>query len=288
MNIQSNAMLAQTSISMFGQSKKDKNESNKYAQSHSTTTDSVKVIKTLFDKNDIAEIKCHATMARNAHAKYTLPWNDQGQRLLPCSVFARYQAEMSEYKSNFDFAVSQFVDKYDAILYRNKQRLNGLFNQSDYPTADEIGSRFQMKTSVTPMPKTDDFRVNELSDADIASIKKGYEVEIQEKLKGTQAEILNRFKDLVVHMRDVLKDSDRVFHKSSADKIRDLVALAPKLNVMDDPDLRLTISNLRVLVAWHPDDVDRARSDKRVRSNMAQCCDQAVDMIMDNLGGYAG
>jgi hypothetical protein len=288
MNIQSNAMLAQTSISMFGQSKKDKNESNKYAQSHSTTTDSVKVIKTLFDKNDIAEIKCHATMARNAHAKYTLPWNDQGQRLLPCSVFARYQAEMSEYKSNFDFAVSQFIDKYDAILYRNKQRLNGLYNESDYPSAEEINHRFKMKTSVIPMPRTDDFRVNELNDADIASIKKGYEIELQDKLKDTQKDILNRLLEAITHMRDILKDQDKVFHASSADKIRELIDLAPKLNVMNDPDIASTISNLTVLAHWRPEDVKRARTEKSVRNNMAQCCDQSVELIMDNLGGYAG
>lgn len=287
MNIQSNAMLAQTSISMFGQSKKDKAESNKYAQSHQTTTDSVRVVKTLFDKHDLAEIKCFATLARNAHAKYTLPWNDQGQRLLPCSVFSEYTGWMAEYKSNFDFAVSEFVDKYDAILYRNKKRLNGLYKEDDYPSAEDIGKRFSMKSSVIPMPKSEDFRVNELSDADIASIKKSYEVEVHDKIVDTQKDILNRLLEAISHMRDILWDNEKIFHASSNDKIEELLKLAPQLNVMNDPDLNDTINKLQSL-SLHKDDLKIARESPLERTRMAKKCDKSVETIMNNLGGYVG
>ena len=144
-----------------------------------------------------------------------------------------------------------------------------------------------MKSSVIPMPKSEDFRVNELSDADIASIKKSYEVEVHDKIVDTQKDILNRLLEAISHMRDILWDNEKIFHASSNDKIEELLKLAPQLNVMNDPDLADTINKLQSL-SLHKDDLKIARESPLERTRMAKKCDKSVETIMNNLGGYIG
>lgn len=284
MNIQNNAMLASLSVSMFGVNKTKKREGQEYASSKNATTDSIRVVASLFDKADMADIKMFATKARLIHNKYTLPWNDQGQRLLPSSVFSRYNQDMMEIKSDFDYTVGLFRNKYDSMIIDAKNRLGDVFDPNDYPSKDEITSKFKIHTSVSPMPVADDFRISNMSDADIQSVKKSYEIELQDKFKDSQRNILQRLFDSVNHLRNILNDDKGTFQKSSHDKIAELIELAPDLNVTNDPDITALIDRLSVACEVHSFDANDVRSHISVRKKTAKVYDGAVEDILAVMG----
>jgi len=284
MNIQNNAMLASLSVSMFGVRKTDKNESSALATAKQTTSDSVSVIKTLFPKEDIADIKMFATKARDIHRKYTLPWNDQGQRLLPTSVYSKYQSDMATIISDFDYTVNLFRNKYDDLLIDAQDRLGSLYNVDDYPSVDDVCSKFKINTSVSPLPKSDDFRIQNMSDADIQAVKKSYEVELQDKMKESQSSLLERLFNTISHLRDILNNDKGVFQKSSHDKIVELIELAPSLNVTNDPDIDALINRLSLACEVHNFDADKCRKHMSVRMKTAQMYNGAVEDILSVMG----
>lgn len=284
MNIQNNAMLASLSVSMFGVRKTDKNESNALASAKQTTSDSVSVIKTLFPKEDVADIKMFATKARDVHRKYTLPWNDQGQRLLPTSVYSKYNMDMVTIISDFDYTVNMFRNKYDDLLLDAKDRLGSLYNPNDYPSADNVCSRFKIKTSINPLPKSDDFRMNSMSDADIQAVKKSYEIELQDKMKESQSNLLERLFDTIGHLRDILNNEKGVFQKSSHDKIVELLDLAPSLNVTNDPDIDALINKLSASCGADSINLNDCRKHMSKRKSAANVYNGAISDILSVMG----
>jgi hypothetical protein len=286
MNIQNNAMLATLSVSMFGTNKSDRKESESLANAKHATHDSVRVVKSLFDKKDIAEIKMLCTKARTIHNKYTLPWNDHGQRILPCSVYPKYQIEMAQIKSDFDYTVDLFCKKYDDLKLSASQRLGELYDDADYPSAEDVKSRYKIHTSVSPMPKADDFRVAELSDADIQAVKKSYEVEINERIVDAVDGLIQRLFDATNHMYKSLIEG-RSFHQSSFDKLRDLIELAPSLNVTKDPEIDNLINRLSNECSIHSFDSKMARENLGYRKQKVDSYGRAVEDILENFMGGA-
>lgn len=284
MNIQNNAMLASLSISMFGVNRTKKREGQEYASSKNASSDSIRVVAQLFDKSDMADIKMFATKARLIHNKYTLPWNDQGQRLLPSSVFSKYNQDMAEIKSDFDYTVDLFRNKYDNMLYDAKHRLGDVFDPGDYPTKDEITAKFKIHTSVSPMPVADDFRISNMSDADIQSVKKSYEIELQDKFKDSQQSLLQRLYEVINHLREILHADGKTFQKSSHDKIVELLELAPDLNVTQDPDIDALINRLSLACESRNFDADSVRNHVSVRRKTAKMYDGAVADILEVMG----
>jgi hypothetical protein len=236
-NIQNNAMLAQFGVSMLGANKNDGAESSTYAKSKNSQIGSVKVVKALFDKKDLSDMRTHVTEARKVHNRMTLPWNDGGQRLLPSSMFSDYQAEMMECKSNFDYTVELFVKDYEAIKRRAKLRLGDIYDESDYPDITQVSDRFKMRTSIVPMPKSEDFRSHGLNDADVAVLKKEMEMEIAEKSKTAIKDILFRIKDAFSHLSEKLDQDKSRIHQRTVDRVFDVLEEAQKLNVYDNESI---------------------------------------------------
>lgn len=243
-NIHNNAMLAQFGVSMLGANKNDGAESSTYAKSKNSQVGSVKVVKALFDKKDLSDMRTHVTEARKVHMRMTLPWNDGGQRLLPSSMFSDYQAEMMECKSNFEYTVELFVKDYDMIKNRAKLRLGDLYCEDDYPSVNEVADRFRMRTSIVPMPKSDDFRAQGLSDVDVAVLKKEMEKELHEKSKFAIQDIISRLRDAFNHLGEKLNQDKSRIHQTTVDHVFDALEDAQKLNVYDNDTLDKLVSGI--------------------------------------------
>lgn len=287
MNIQNNAMLCTLSTGMVGINKTDKDISSEIASAKSTTVESLKAIKSLFTKKDLSMIKMYQTQARTIHNKYTLPWSDSGQRLLPCSVYPRYSKEMSDTIARFDYAVNCFLDDYEKTIEQAQARLGDAFNHADYPSQEQVKSRFRIVSKVQPMPKSDDFRTMELSDADIQAVKKSYEIELSEKVADAVDSLVRSLYDAVKHMQTSLVEG-KSFHESSFTKLKDILALAPKLNITNDPDITALIDRLELECNIHSFNVKDAREHIGYRNKMTTNYTNAVNDILENfMGGVA-
>lgn len=100
--------------------------------------------KRLVAKERLEEIAQIATRARHHHEQ-TLPWLDEGSRILPAANYFDYMQRQNAYAAEFEQAVSAFAGIYPAVVNEARQSLNGLFNPADYPSADQISGLFTMR-----------------------------------------------------------------------------------------------------------------------------------------------
>ena len=136
--ISKKAMLARLSISTWSARRLDKTATEKIKNDFQTSNDAGRYNKSLIATNALKKVQSAAGDARTFHYQQTLPWNDDGARILPAANFFAYSEGMRKHKAAFQAAVSEFLTEYPALVEDAKIRLNSLFVQSDYPSTENI------------------------------------------------------------------------------------------------------------------------------------------------------
>ena len=100
-----------------------------------------------------------AGQVRQYFYKITLPWTDEGYRLLPANLYFDLTARMREFEASFEQGVEAFLAIYPQYIEQVRPELNGLFREEDYPKAEKLRRKFGVKLEVLPIPTGNDFRV---------------------------------------------------------------------------------------------------------------------------------
>src|SRR5579884_3866071 len=85
-SLSSRAMLCSLSISMWSARKHDPAASEEIASRHGAKSDAGRYNKVLLPKQALAEIQKIVSEARHEHYFITLPWADDGYRVLPAAA----------------------------------------------------------------------------------------------------------------------------------------------------------------------------------------------------------
>lgn len=280
-NLSNKAMLVRLAVSQWSVRKYDRSVSAKVARDYNTTIDSGRYTKVLLAETAIQKVRRIANDVRSFHYKNTLPWYDWGPRLLPAANYLEYTQKMQAYKTEFEKAADDFCQNYPTYVAEAGQRLNGLFNQADYPPPGSIRKYYRLDISVDPLPDKEDFRVS-LSSSEVTAIKKDIEARTREAQEAAMKELWTRLHDAVKNMVERLSDEKAIFRNSLVGNIAELVELLPKLNVTEDPDLETMRRAVeKQLCGYKP---DQLRTNSRKRRKAAK----AAKSILDNMSGYMG
>jgi hypothetical protein len=178
--------------------------------------------------------------ARAEHYKLTLPWNDQGARLLPTAALLDYQKTMQRYKDEFNRLVDAFLDKYDTLVAGAAFQLGTLFDRNEYPSRGKVAQRFRMDTSFTPLPTGGDFRLDVESDVQRQLIA-DYEDKLDAKIKAANQDSWTRLYNAISKLSDRLTvDEDgkkRTFHDTTVTNAVELCELLHVMNITGDSAL---------------------------------------------------
>jgi hypothetical protein len=175
-----------------------------------------------------------ASELRNQHYFYTLPWSQDGARILTTGMFAEYSAKMRTLRSAFGRTVEAFVEDYPRLKQAARRELNGMYNEGDYPT--HIATKFGVDVVIMPLPDSQDFRAS-LSDETVAEIKQDIQTELQ---KTTQLAMREPYERLYSHISRIvmrLTDKKAVFRDTLITGLADLCAILPGLNLTGDAQL---------------------------------------------------
>lgn len=288
-NLTEKAMLAGLNIAQWSARKHDKRVSDKVARDHETSADAGRYNKTLIAKDALGEISSLANEARSHHYTNTLPWGDNGVRILPAANYWDYVQAQRVYKERFGAAVHAFSDNYPDYVAEAQCRLKKLFNHGDYPLPDELAAKFHYEIAFSPLPDANDFRVS-LGENEETHIRAEIERRMTRATEAAMRDLWQRVFDAVSHMRDRLGRYDvdpagRVqnpFRDTLVGNLRDLAELLPKLNVLGDPALddmrRRLVSSLCV------HDAQDLRDDASLRRDVAR----GADEILADMAGYVG
>ncbi len=239
------AMLVSLNVRAYGARKEDKKISAEVAQNHGTSTDAGKYSKVLVPKDKLEPITKACTALRQFHYENTLPWLDEGVRILPADNFETYKAAMSGLTDSYDTAVRDFVRAWPDIIADAKVRLNGMFNAADYPV--DVKSRFGCGLRFMPISDAGDFRVA-IADSERAALQQQIEDTLSEASQAAMRDLWERLAETVKAMasrlaayKTVIVDGkqkvENPFRDSLVENLRDLCGLIPRLNFTSDPRL---------------------------------------------------
>ena len=297
-SLSSTAMLCSLSISAWSGYRYDRDASDEIADLHGATRDSGRFNKRLVPREALEEITKVVSHARRDHEFMTLPWSDNGLRVLPGAAYMDHAKLMKLRDGEFSAAVSRFVGGFEDLV-RAQSRLGTLLKADDYPgmindagrlrfaVPDELRARFSFKTDVLPLSDASDFRVA-LDDEDRKRIKRQIAESIQASLRVGTRELWQRLYKAVTHMSTRMTEYNAAedgkkprLYDSMITNIVDIVDVLPKLNIAGDTELDRMAGEVRASLLVDPTEL---RKSTAMRTDAAK----AATDIAQRMAAYMG
>jgi hypothetical protein len=282
------AMMVDLNIAIYSGRKQDKSTQAEVTNAKgSGSKKAASVYKNLFAEcKELDAITKFQARARAEHYKLTLPWNDQGARLLPTLALQDYQKTMGKYKAEFERLVDAFLDKYDTLVAGAAFQLGTLFDRNEYPSRGKVAQRFRMETSFTPLPTGGDFRLDIESDVQRQLIEQ-YEDKLDAQLKAANQDSWTRLYNAISRLSDRLTvDEDgkkRTFHDTTVTNAVELCELLHVMNITGDSALTKAARKLEeVLSGVTPKELREEDSTRAITKQKVDEILGAFDWGVDN------
>jgi len=293
--IQEVAIKVKLNVSCWPAKKEDKEATKATHLQQGAKQDAGTYRKNMVSKKHLKPIRDIETEARKFHREVTLPWGQDGERVLPASMVDEYTAEMRRLHQDFDLAVAEFKQKYPAIVIDEKSTLGSMYNQSEYPSLRELEDKFDFRVSITPIESADDFRIK-LSESIIDRIKDDVRRQENENQLNITTDLYNRLQNVIEDMIGRLtatkkdKKTGETIYKSfsytALTNITDLAALLPKLNINNN--YGLSELHKEIMDKLGKISVEDIRESEAVREVTVQKGQELLDDIGQKMSFYTG
>jgi hypothetical protein len=260
------AMIIVLSISQWTGKKEDKRASRDITEAKNAKSGSAKVIKLLVDKESLKEIQKISSAIRQYSKENTLPWAEDGQRLLMTSLFKEYEEKINSMIIERNKAIDSFVGNYQKIREQAIDDLGDMFNEMDYPDAYTIKDKFNISINYYPIPESDNYRMG-LDSEDVKRIAKKAEDKQKEDISIAMKDVWRRLHKVINSMVERLSDPKNTFKDSLVNNVINLVDLLPHLNLTGDQKLEEMRKSIRTKI--HAVDPYNLRHDPSFRKEKA-------------------
>lgn len=244
----------------------DKELTQQLARDRNVTAADVKVDKNRVAKKYLDPITQQDGKIRAIHRRLTLPWSDEGMRVLPTRMLEQWDEKVIPELNVRDNRVAEFISNWDEIVDEARHRLKSMFREEDYPSVSKLRRRFSYSISSQPFPTENDFRVD-LNQANLDRIKRGLEENIRNSLRDSTQELWNRLYAVVNHVATRWSEDGKVYD-SAIGNINEVVELLPALNLANDPALNELTDEVRKRLSSV--NVECVRGNKSTKKAIAQ------------------
>lgn len=285
----SRAMLVTLSISKWDGRRFDRAASDALTAEAGAEAGTARVNKLLVPKETLAPVQQAADALRAEHYRLTLPWSDEGARILAAAGFWRYRDAIATKTAAFHVAVDDFLDAYDAIRTRAPAQLGSLYRAADYPEPWELRDKFRAVWHPSPLPSGADFRVDlgdDQRDAIAAEIEARTRATAQaaigdawERARRTLEHLAKRLDALREHAAGDADGKAPRLYESTLQNVIDLADLLPSLNISGDPELDRVAAEMRARFSTYT--TDALKTSETARS-------AAVRDVNDILAAFGG
>lgn len=138
----------------------DKQTADRVALEEGAKKGDVHTTKRKISKDAIKKITDIMSNAYSYHLEMTMPSGTEGDRLITTDLYEKYCNKMGEYKNQLNAALDEFVPQYPTWVAEARERLKGLFKESDYPSVSQIKGKFSITYNFLPLPSADNLTVN--------------------------------------------------------------------------------------------------------------------------------
>jgi hypothetical protein len=273
-NLKDRAIVVNVHISLWRARKQDKAVKMEIEDAHNVK-DVGNFSKKLMKSSQLEAIYTKAGRIGSIYREMTLPWGDNGDRIITTDKYFEFLTKLGTESMEFDqlcddFAYNAYVNQRE----KERERLKTLFKESDYPHPDLIRSRFKMKTVFSPLTDASDFRLS-ASDAVQQMLKDQLENELKERVTTANDEILDKIKDVVMKMYETLSEPGKGFKSSLIGNVEFLVETIPAINIFEDQHIKDVVEMLKPLCVNY----DLLKSNDSFRQEIAK----KAQVVLQNL-----
>jgi hypothetical protein len=272
-SLKEKVMIVNLTISQWGARKYDRGATKEVEDNHQAK-EAGRFNKVLMQSDTLTSIGKVGSKIRLYHYENTLPWGDNGDRILPTEKYFQYIMDIGMLKNEFCTLADKFIQEYETEKQRSMSRLNTLYNEKDYPQSECIRKKFDILVGFMPIADGNDLRVN-MSEQVIGSIKDQITKELEKRIESTTTDILDRLKRSVQRMAETLKDKDSVFRDSLVGNIEALCENLPSLNFNSDAHIVEVLDWCKGLIV-DPDDL---RTKRKFRMEICAKAEQILANI---------
>ena len=273
MSIASSSMLVELNISVWTANKVDKTVTRQVTDDNSATSDAGQFRKNLTAGSSLRkELADYAASCRLRHNQLTMAWADRGPRLLPTSLFFDYKTEMNGRQTYFEDKQEQFFRDYPRLLADAPKHLGALYDPEDYPSVEEVRSKFGFRLVFTPVPESGDFRLD-LPKQELEEMRRQYDAAFDSRLADAMREPWDKLHTTISAMTDKLAKVEAApdgtvtrWHDTFIGNAAELCKMLTHLNLTKDPTLEQARRGLEKAIAGV--DIDDVKEDPSVRTDL--------------------
>jgi hypothetical protein len=288
MSITENCMIVNLSLGMWAGYRLDKVASREVTANAGAAADAARVNKHLVDKKHIQPIVTAAGQVRQHFYEKTLPWKDNGDRLLTRKLYVPFIEEHGKLVREFQKAVSHFVTTdYPQAISQAEFRMGTLFNSDDYPTASELRHKFYVNLDIDAVSEANDFRVA-LDVEQVDEIRGSMEAAMKQRVGNAMREVWTRLADTLGHFAEKMSDEKAIFRDSTVANLLELIDILPGLNMIDDENLTAIHEKLRhVFTGYEPKELRKYPEVRKSAATEAQRILEEMQGFMSAFGQAA-
>jgi hypothetical protein len=288
-SLASSAVLVSVDISVWSATKQDRGISDEVTTSKNADKSAGRYVKNL-----LANHPKHKAVVNYRQTIYnwlqrrTYRWN-QSQQLLPSIDVPKFKQEYHEHEIAFHALVDSLVTDYDSIVSDMAFKQGDMFNRADYPSAEQVKTKFSLNLYVSEVP-TNDFRCGIAKDIadDLFTTLSNQTQGIIDSIAQEQSERMVEVMESISHCCGVdesevngeVRTKRRKIYEGTLQKARDYVESFKRFNLKNDSGLELARASLeKVLNGVKAEDI---RDSDAVRHHVKE----GIDDILSKFGSF--
>ena len=250
--LHSSAVLVSLKIGVWNTKKKDKRASEK------VEVDAGAMGKVgAYNKNIVPgftaleDLGKFAADCRNWMARDTVPWTFDGVNVVSTAkLWNGFDQELKDREKRFWDQVEVVLDDYANARQVAQFKLGSLFDANEYPTVDEVRTKFRFDYAYYPVPEAGDFRVDVHREG-LEFLEQQFERERQKALNEAMSALWDRVRKVVETLSNQLrvsKDEKGKLYQSTVDTALALCDMMRDMNLTGDTKMEQIRRELYVLV----------------------------------------
>ena len=238
--IHNRALLVNVCVHMWKARKHDRQVSDETNAAHNAEAGAGRYHKRLFGGKVrvLSALITAAQAVRSKHHEQTLPWDDNGGRILPTDNYMMYTTAMREVTGRFNAAVEAFVAQYPRLVSEATDRLGRMYRPDDYPDEGDVARRYGVEIQFSPIPISADVRVN-LPQAERRKIEAAVKARVQDAVQTAMQDTWTRLGEVVESLRDRLVEG-KYLRATMIAKVEQVAVTMGRLNLTKNAALEAT------------------------------------------------
>ena len=247
------ALIANLTIHGLTRTAKSRDLTETLAHREGMSLDALAVSQRLLPMQDLKEagITCVAELftvqgtLSKFHRDNTLPWDNEGGRILPAVHYDKYQTTLNTLIARLHALRDTVADQWDTRILPVCRAAHGhRFKPELYPT--RLGILQKVDATVAYSPLSTDFRTDILGEAVAAQLSAQAADRLAQAVTQSNKMIAAALLDMLQKVVDVMENPKGKLYQSLFSNLREFLDRMPALNLNNDPtlaDLRQTVAS---------------------------------------------